>query len=375
VVVQFAVSSVLLIGTAAIYSQVQYMQTKDLGFDGEQTVVFNLGTNEAWNVQDALRQEALAHPAVLQASTASAVPSQFGTIELSSRGGYSGDAVGEADENMLVHPARVDAHYIETLGLRMAAGRPFDPELSTDAQRAFVINETAARELGWTAEEAVGKSFSMQTDGEVIGVVEDFHIGSLQGEIPAVVLYTFPPARVGPMSLVARLAPEDIPGAMRHLEASVRPFAREGPLAYAFLDERFQALYEAELRLGRIFSAFAGLAILVAALGLFGLAAFAAQARTKEIGVRKVLGASVASIVGLLSKDFLKLVAVAFVIAAPVAYWGMTRWLEDFAYRIELGPGLFAWAAAVALVVTFVTVAYHGIRAATSNPVKALRTE
>jgi putative ABC transport system permease protein len=166
--------------------------------------------------------------------------------------------------------------------------------------------------------------------GEVIGVVEDFHVSSLHGEIPPVGLQMFSsPNWSSSMKVVARLAPDDIPAAMRHLETTLKPFARDERLTFAFIDDLFDALYAAEVHLGRIFSAFAGLAILVACLGLFGLAAFAAQARTKEIGIRKVLGASIGAIVGLLSRDFLTLVMVAFVIAAPLAYWAMSRWLED----------------------------------------------
>jgi putative ABC transport system permease protein len=381
VVVQFAASSALLIGTAVIHSQVSYMQTRDLGFDGEQLVSFNLNSGEAWNTAETIRARALAHPGVLQASVTTAIPTTFG-MTLSFKPDAITTTPGDVDPEGRVHVrvARVDAHFIETLRLRLAAGRGFDPDLPSDASRGIIINQRTAHELGWTAEEAVGKPFRLGFGevpmGEVIGVVEDFHIASLHGEIPPVgfQMFTSPNWSSG-ARVVARLAPDDIPGAMRHLESELKPFAEEGRVSYAFVDELFQALYAAEVRLGRIFTAFAALAILVACMGLFGLAAFAAQGRTKEIGIRKVLGASIGGIVGLLSKDFLTLVVVAFVIAAPLAWWGMNRWLEDFAYRIDIGPGLFLSTAIVALAVAFAAVAYHALRAAASDPVKALRSE
>jgi putative ABC transport system permease protein len=380
VVVQFAASSALLISTAVIHSQVHYMQTKDPGFDGEQLVSFDLRTTDAWGTAETIRQLAAAHPAVLQAAATSAPPTGFG-MRLAFVGENISTAYeGEPDRQITISPARVDAHFVETLGLRLVAGRSFHPDHPQDADRAFVINEATARELGWTPEEAIGKPFRMGFGevvmGEVIGVVEDFHIGSMRSEIPPVGFQmSASPNWSSSMRILARLSPDDIPGAMRHLEATLKPFARDERVNYAFVDDLFHALYAAEMRLGRIFTAFAGLAILVACMGLFGLAAFAAQARTKEIGIRKVLGASVGGIVGLLSRDFLTLVVVAFVIAAPLAWWGMNRWLEDFAYRIEPGPAVLVGTAAVALAVAFATVAYHGIRAATADPVSALRSE
>jgi putative ABC transport system permease protein len=380
VAVQFTASSVLLMGTAVIHSQVNYMQTKDLGFDGEQVVSFDLRTAEAWDMAETIRQEVLTHPGVLQAGVSSAIPTGFGMTMGYGAGHIAPASEVDPEKTISIRPARVDPYFVETMGLRLAAGRTFDPDQPSDAERAYVINEAFARALDWTPEEAVGQPFRMAFDdaemGEIIGVVEDFHIASLHGEIAPVGFQMFPsPNWSSSVKVVVRLAPDDIPAAMRHLEARLTPFARDERTTYAFVDDLFGALYEAEIRLGRIFSAFAGLAILVACLGLFGLAAHAAHARAREIGVRKVLGASVTSIVGLLSRDLLALVAVAFVVAMPLAYWGITRWLEDFAYRIEIGPGVFALVAVVALFIALFAVSYHAIRAATADPVKALRAE
>jgi len=379
VVVQFGASSVLLIGTAVIASQLSYMQTKDLGFSGEQVVAFDLRSQSSWEAQDALRQAALAHPAVVSASVAGATPGQFRIGMGFTRSKLPVETVGDPDEMLMFRPARVDPHYVQTLGLRLIAGRDFDPDRTADLERAFLINETTARRLGWTPEEALGQPFTLSQGvdpGEVIGVVADFHTASLHGEIPAVGLQLGPsPNWSTGAQLVARLAPEDIPGTMRHLETALRPFAADGPLRYEFLDERFDALYASERNLGRIFGTFALMAVGIACLGLLGLAAHTAQARTKEIGIRKVLGATAGSLVALLTRDFVGLVALAFVIAAPVAYLLMGRWLEDFAYRVEIGPGVFLTTAGLALGLALLTVGALALRAANADPVKSLRSE
>ena len=268
---------------------------------------------------------------------------------------------------------------METLGLRLLAGRSFSADQTSDEDLAYLLNETGARRLGWTPEEAVGMPFKTEDaapEGRVVGVVEDFHLESLHEEIDPVVLQLRDAESwSGSRYLIARLAPAAIPDAMAHLEQEMRRLVPDEPFEYEFLDAVFDQMYRTEQRLSQIFTSFAVLAILIACLGLFGLASFTAEQRTKEIGIRKVLGASVPGIITLLSKDFVKLVTIAFIIAAPLAYFAMQKWLEDFAYRIEISWPIFLMAGLAALGIALMTVSGQALRAALTDPVKALRYE
>ncbi len=379
VVTQFAVSAGLILGTVVMYQQLRYVQHKNLGFDGEQVVTVGVGGASAER-QAAIKQEVLGHPAVRQAAVADAVPGGFGTT-------FSVDAarVSPAEyterETISVRPAKVDADYLETLGLTLLAGRNFSDERPGDRTRAYILNEAAVEALGWTVEEAVGKPFTFGRGegaplGEVIGVVKNFHIESLRAAVAPVVLQMEATrfASSGGV-LAARLAPDGIRAAMDHIERVMAEAVPGEAFTYAFLDDTFDAMYRSEQQLARIFTVFAAVAILIACMGLFGLAAYAAQRRTKEIGIRKALGASVAGVVALLSREFAVLVAVALALGVPVAYWGVQRWLEDFAYRVEVGPATFVLTAAVALAIAGATVGVHAFRAARTDPAKALRYE
>ncbi len=379
VVVQFALTVALLVATAAVHRQLGYMQAKDLGFDGEQVVVVDLPARQAARLAEPVREAALAHPAVLDASVADAVPGRF-RVHLGLKPEEFSPEAASREDLVQVAPAKVDAAFVPTLGLRLLAGRSFDAERAGDRQRAHVLTRTAAEAFGWSPAEAVGRPFRVSGGdtpfGEVIGVVEDFHIGSLHHALEPVVLVMESEGFSSSSGLVAaRLAPEDVRAGVAHLEAVAARFAPGEPFAYEFLDDAFDAMYRSEERLARVFGLFAGLAIFVACLGLFGLAAFTAERRTKEIGIRKVLGAGVGHLVLLLSKEFAALVAVALVVAGPLAYLAVARWLEDFAYRAEIGPGVFLFAGGLALALALVTVSYHAVRAATADPVQALRYE
>ncbi len=373
VVLQFAVAVALLIGTAVVFQQLHYTQQKDLGFEGEQVVTTSVPDEGS----EAFRREVLAHPGVASATVANAVPGRFYLTFFAGPDAVSSDMQADTSKSIAFHPAFVDYQYVETLGMELVAGRDFSRERPSDEERAYLLNETAVEALGWTPEEAIGKSFSSRGDtpGEVIGVVKDFHTESLHERIEPVVIQLHEVRGMSASSvLAARLTPDAIQAGLRHIE-EVRARFTDEPFEYTFLDAEFAEMYRTERRLGQVFGGFAGIAILLACLGLFGLAAFAAERRTKEIGIRKVLGASVTSIVMLLSKDFLKLVVVAFVIAVPVAYFAMSRWLEDFAYRIEIGPWLFVGAGVLALVIALATVSYQAVKAALADPVDALRSE
>ena len=271
-----------------------------------------------------------------------------------------------------------DYDFVPTYGVHVAAGRNFSRAYGTDTSN-FILNEAAVKAIGWKSpQEAVGKDFKYaNTMGHVIGVMADFHFESLRQKIVPVILINpvITPNNSLFNYLSIKVAGNNIPGALASIEKTWKRYLPEIPYQYSFLDEKFTQLYESEQRQGTIFTVFACIAIFIACLGLFGLSAFAITQRVKEIGVRKVLGANVSSIVTLLSKDFLKLVLVAAIIAFPVAWYAMTHWLQDFAYRINIRWWVFVLAAVLALVVALVTVSFQAIKAAIANPVKSLRTE
>jgi len=369
VVFQFAVSIALIIGTLVVRSQLTYVQTARLGFDKEHVVVIDriraLGEH-----RDAFKQAVLQHADVSTASAALLAP-----------GGSSGkNAYRKAGEDRTYgwRFFSVDADYVETLGLTLVAGRDFAPEFTADSA-SVLLNEAAVKALGW--EDPVGKRLEAPpVDAPyplvytVIGVVKDFHYESLHSEIAPVVIHpldVWGDARV----LAVRIRPEQVSETLADLQAEWETFVPGETFAYSFLDQDFDNLYRAEQRTGLTFGVFSILAMAVACLGLFGLAAFMTEQRTKEIGVRKVLGASAGGIVALLSRDFVKLVGIAFVLAAPVAYLTMDRWLQAFAYRIEISWRIFLIAGLAACGVALLTVSYQSVRAALADPVKSLRYE
>ena len=379
VVTQFAVSAGLILGTVVIYQQLHYVQNKKLGFEGEQVVTVDIGSVGVER-QAAIKQEVLSHPDVRRVTIGDAMPGGFNVMFRVEPPNIS-PAEKTNQENISFRPSKVDADYVETLGLKLLAGRDFLAERETDRTQAYMLNAAAAKAMGWTVEEAVGKPFTFARaddapQGEVIGVVENFHVESLRNEIVPVVLQmeAMNFASSGGV-LAAKLSPTGIRAAMDHIEQVITAAAPDETFSFTFLDDEFDAMYRSERQLAQIFAVFAAIAILIACMGLFGLAAFAAQRRTKEIGIRKALGASVTSVVALLSKEFAILVVVALALGAPAAYWGMQRWLEDFAYRIEVGLATFVLTALVALVIAGVTVSFHAVRAARTDPVKALRYE
>jgi len=370
VVLQFAVSAVLLVGTGIVYQQLQHMQRQDLGFRTEQMLVIDFRSDEQVQQQIDVVKHALTNlPGVLGATASQAIPSRLGYTALA----YVEPADGENREVLMpVFP--VDYDFVNVYDLNLLAGRTFSPDFATDSTAAFLINETAARSFGFaTPEDALGMPiFEWGQQGQVIGVVSDFHYTSLRQQIePMNFLFGKNNARF----LTLRIATDDLPRTLTAVEAAWHGVAPHRPFDYRFLDDAFDAQYRAEQRFGQIIGTFSALAILVACLGLFGLATFMAAQRTKEIGIRKVLGASIPQVVLLLSKEFVLLVVVAFVLATPIAYTAMNRWLADFAYRIEISWRLFLIAGLVALLVALATVSYQAIRAALADPVESLRYE
>jgi putative ABC transport system permease protein len=277
----------------------------------------------------------------------------------------------------------VDHDYIKTLGIDLVAGRDFSTDMKTDTDAAYIINETAVRELGFgTPEKALGKTLwwpvwgaknpDSLKQGQVIGVVKDFHYNSLYDKVETTVLQIFPDAY---WKVAVKMKAANVSNGLAHVQEVWNRFSPDYPIEYRFLDESFDQMYKAEDKLKSLLWIFTSITIFVACLGLFGLAAYAAERRKKEIGIRKVLGASVEGIVLLLSKEFVKLVIIALLIASPVAWYAMRNWLEDFAYRIDLEWWIFALSGVVAILIALLTVSFQSIKAALMNPVKSLRSE
>jgi putative ABC transport system permease protein len=372
VVLQFSISTALIISTVIAYRQLQYLHTRELGLNKEQVVVVPVRDEQVLKQQEifkaALRQRPSVHEVTFSAQPpGSGAP---GTII------WRPQPRVATQETFEVKVFQVDPDFAGTLSIELAAGRFFSSQMTTDSTAAIVLNEMAARQLGWASpDEAVGQTVSYFQGGNrmgtVIGVVQDFNFQPLHYEMQSLMILQSPEAY---RYALVRIAPTDVDNSLADLQAVWSQFSA-WPLSYSFLDEDFDALYRAEQRLGSMIAVFGGIAILVASLGLFGLASFSTSQRTKEIGIRKVLGASVSSIVTLLSKDFVRLVLIAVVIATPIAYFSMQRWLDDFAYRIEIGPGIFALAGVLALLIALATVSYQAIKAALADPVKSLRYE
>jgi putative ABC transport system permease protein len=369
VVVQFSISICLIIGTAIVYQQLKFIQNKKLGYQKKQVLVLS----EAWALgknQEVFRSELLRDPRVIQVSTSGYVPA--GPSYNNNYLVYPDDRVTQ-----LVHTLRyeVDPEYIPTLGMNMAYGRNFSRDFGNDTTGA-IINETAAHVLGWennaldhtisrTSSEGITKTF------RIIGVVKDFHFRSLHEKITPLVMTL----GNGAGTMIVKIKPQDTAGLLSSMSDTWNQFNPEQPFSFTFLDERFNNTYKAEQKTVQILGVFAALTIFVACLGLFGLATFTAEQRTREIGVRKVLGASVASIATLLSRDFIKLVGFAMVFAVPVAWYAMDRWLQDFEYRIKISWEVFVLAGLLASVVALLTVSFQSVKAALLDPVKSLKAE
>jgi len=369
VVLQFAISIILIAGTGVIMNQLNYMKERRLGFDKEHVVVLPIMEGSIMQSIETIREELKSYTGVVSVAASSNVPGNG-----ASRHNAFLPQGFELNESQMMGAISIDHNFISTLDMEVVAGRNFSLEFVADISKSALINETAAQEFGWV--DPVGKTITELTGNgitkTVIGVVRDFHVESLHKKIEPLYIENEPS---GFSYISIRIRPRNVSGTMDFLRKKWKEFDSTGTFDYAFLDESFDSQYRAEERLGTIFSYFTLFAIFIACLGLFGLASFTAEQRTKEIGVRKVLGASVYGIVILLSKEFAKWVFIANIIAWPVAYYAMNKWLQDFAYRTNMGVWIFILAGALALIIALLTVSYQAIRAALSNPVEALRYE
>ena len=371
VTLQFAISIILIICTAIVFTQMRYMQNKALGFDKEHIVTLPYAT-ELNDKYDAFRSELLANSYIKNVGRSSRIPTGRLLDAMGSRM-LSGDSMVPVSVDIKFVSA--DQDFISTYGVKVVAGRGFSRDFSTDTS-AFLINEAAARVLGFrTNQDAIGRDFGYgNRNGKLIGVFNDFHFESMHQKIVPLVLL-IPRSANNYGRIYVKVSGSGVPNALATIEKTWKKFLPETPYQYNFLDENFARLYQAEDRQKSLFTIFSCLAIFIACLGLFGLSAFAISQRVKEIGIRKVLGADASTIVLLLSKDFLKLVAIAAPIAFLVAGFAMNRWLQDFAYRITMPWWIFLAAGIVAAAVALFTISFQAIKAALANPVKSLRTE
>jgi putative ABC transport system permease protein len=362
VVTQFVFSVGLIIGTIVISKQLQYIKEKDLGYNKEYVFSFALKGNIN-DHQDAVKEELSKQPGVLSISTS-------GNPVLGEHSS-TGDTYWEGKKEgrtFLIHPNSIDQNFIPLLKMQMVEGNNFTGAKSDSTH--FILNETAVKQAG--IQNPVGKSFTLwDTKGTIIGVVKDFNFASLKKTIePTIFTYSS-----GNSFMYIKTNGKDAPAAISAAQKVWKEYGSEFPFEYSFLDDDYNNLYEADQRAGTLFNVFAAIAIFISCLGLLGLATYTAQIKTKEIGIRKVLGASVASITTLLAKEFVMLIAIAFIIAAPLAWIAMNNWLQNYVYRVSISGSIFIIAGLLAVFIALATISFQAIKAAIANPVKSLRTE
>jgi putative ABC transport system permease protein len=370
VVLQFVLSFFLITASLVVADQNTFLRTKDMGFNKENVVVIDMRGDMDKNLETT-KTSFLNHPNIISATMGYGLPGQA----------FAGDGVIDkaTGKDMPMSMLTVDHDYIKTLGLKVVAGRDFSQEFLSDQRDAFILSETAAKAMGHLdPQQAIGHEIAWNRwdaqdsvkEGKVIGVVKDIHLNSLQQSITPVVLHVYPFAY---NTLTLRIKNEDVSATIEHLEATWKKFNSEWPFEYKFLDENFDKLYKAEEKLAVLFSFFTGFTIFVACLGLFGLVVYSTSQKYKEISIRKVLGASESSLIVLLGRTYVGLIALAFTIAVPFSYYAATAWLEKFAYHIDITGLLFIKAGFSILVISLVTVGIQSLRAARTNPVDALK--
>ena len=368
VVVQFTIAIVMIIGSVIIFNQFRYMNNKTLGFDKEQVVVLKIVDNSIKGSIESIKAELNSHSSIAGVAFTSHPPGMGGRANVFKPQGYS------YEQMQMMDAVSVDSDFMSVMGIEVVAGRNFSRDFVDDRHQAVLINETAAKQFGW--DEAVGRTITELDDKmptkTIVGVVKDFHIRSLYNPIEP--LYIENEAEKFNLVMI-KIRPDNVSEAMQFLEKKWKKIDSSQMFDYWFLDEEFDRLYRDVKRLSTIFSYFTLLAIVIACLGLFGLASFTAEQRTREIGIRKALGASVPDVLIMLSKTFIKWVLVANIIAWPIAYYISNDWLEDYPYRINMNLGVFVIAGFLALVIALLTVSWQAVKSARANPVDALRYE
>ena len=366
VIAQFTISIALIIGTIVVYNQMNYMRSQDLGFSKDQMMILDTNGDPG---KKAFQQAISSLPGVKSTAMSSSVPGGGNPGAYSEIENIKGDLqVANLDLYF------VDFDYINQYKIKMVTGRGFSRAFATDTTQAMVLNEAAVKMFGYTSpQQAIGKRFKQWgREGKIIGVMKDFHFRSLQEPIKPLSMRIEPD---GCNLVSANLSTGNLSKTIAEIEKKWKTIIPNRPFSYYFLDEFFDRQYRSDERFGKLFLNFAVLAIFISCLGLLGLASYSTMQRTKEIGIRKVMGASVSNVINLLSKEFLKLVFISFFIAAPIAWFLMHQWLQDFAYRINISWWIFLVACIIALLIALLTVSFQAIKAAVANPVKSLRTE
>jgi hypothetical protein len=364
VVTQFTISVLLISGTLVVYSQLQFIHDKALGFEKDNVIIFNVNPAIRKN-PETFKNEMLATPGVLGVTSASNNLTYVGN----STSGLEWEGK-DPNVDVLVHTISVDHDFIKTFKMEMAAGRDFQKDMATDSS-AIILNEQAVNQLGLA--NPLNKTITWDdTHFTVIGVVKDFHFKSVHDHIEPLVIFIRPAWH---NRVYVKLENGDLQKTLSSVESVYKKISPENPFEYTFLNDDFDKLYRSEQRTGTIFNYFAWIAIIISCLGLFGLVMFTTEQRTREIGIRKVMGASVTSLFSLISLDFIRLIFIANLVAIPVAWYMMSRWLEGFAYHANLHWFTFGIAALASILIAWITLSYQSLKAATNNPVKSLRSE
>lgn len=370
IVIQFSLTIFLVAGSLTIFYQIDYIRNKDLGFDKDQVIFFRIRENISKHLE-AVKNELTSHPGISEASYSYGLPGDL----------ISQDNVVREGKNYPSSMFLIDHDYVKTLGIELLAGRDFNEEIATDRTSAFIINETGAKTLGFESPEAaLGKELSWDMwhysdslkTGKIIGVVKDFHFRSFREDIATTVIHIYPEAY---HSLALKVRADKLPETLSYLKEKWSVMESEWPFTYSFLDEGFNKMYTSDQRLYNFFTFFTGIAIFISCIGLFGLIYFISNQRVKEIGIRKVLGASSKDIIVLINRGYLALILIAFVIAIPASYYLAQHWLQDFSYKTELSPMIFITAGLVMILITLIATTFQSVKAAMTNPVDVIKDE
>lgn len=362
---QYAAAIVLIIGSLVVYQQFKFIQNKDLGFQKDQVIAISVHDFSLGDKVSAIKNELIANPKVISVTDAIELPTNVTSSTIVRH------LHENKEEGMHINRARVGVEYIGVFGIDLIAGRNFSEGIKSDRDNARILNETAVKALGWTPEEAIGQRFIDWEEREIIGVVKDFHSHSLHREIEPLMLQmkgSYTPF------IAAKIRPENISESISFLQQTLKKYSPY-PFEYQFLDDRYDQLYKAEQKFGVFFGVLTALGIFIATLGLIGMTALMVHQRVKEVGIRKVLGASTKNILATLASGYIQLILISFVIAVPTAWWAMNSWLQEFAYRINLQWWVFAVAGLITVLLAIVTIGSQSIKTAIANPVDALRNE